>query len=446
VGFSLISLAWVLTGNAIVLTLARVVPLFGRLVDHTAFAAVMLRLIREGKLQRAKFLTGALPNVPIGVGMGAVLDVAMTLSPRTSEPDARTVLAAKFDASFAPIAAKVRQGILITVGAVANGGAAAVIGIVWQPVPWAMATAWVCIALALGWAEWKADALVKHGPRIFSERLLGPLIEKVCPPADTYRSAPSDPTTTAAPAPPPRAPLGSDELSVLVTRAGAAPREVILRETVIRVGTLKTAPLCLEGDPAVSRMHAVIERTDDGVVIIDLGSSSGTIFDGERINKRKLEHGDTITLGQTKLTFGIGAHAPGGEAAPPAAPETDDPRTWRYDALHVYGFDARSPDLFYEIVGEIVRSAPNAKGVRLAKLRRKAGEPTFVVALLGVEDGVRAACDAIETNAESRYRKCATPAAAIAPDATYGRETSKGALLRDELARGEAEVLDCVRA
>jgi hypothetical protein len=44
--------------------------------------------------------------------------------------------------------------------------------------------------------------------------------------------------------------------------------------------------------PKVSREHAALVRRDDGWWIEDLGSSNGTWFRGERIARRKVEHGD----------------------------------------------------------------------------------------------------------------------------------------------------------
>jgi hypothetical protein len=44
--------------------------------------------------------------------------------------------------------------------------------------------------------------------------------------------------------------------------------------------------------PKVSREHAAFVRADDGWWVEDLGSSNGTWCRGERIERRKVEHGD----------------------------------------------------------------------------------------------------------------------------------------------------------
>jgi pSer/pThr/pTyr-binding forkhead associated (FHA) protein len=57
-----------------------------------------------------------------------------------------------------------------------------------------------------------------------------------------------------------------------------------LSQEIIKIGRLQTSDIHLD-DEKVSRMHAVIEVTAPGeVFIIDLGSASGTLVNGEKIN------------------------------------------------------------------------------------------------------------------------------------------------------------------
>ena len=61
-------------------------------------------------------------------------------------------------------------------------------------------------------------------------------------------------------------------------------RTQVLAEDVIKIGKLDSSHLRLD-DPAVSRMHSVIEVSATGdVSIIDLGSAAGTIVNGQRVN------------------------------------------------------------------------------------------------------------------------------------------------------------------
>lgn len=53
-------------------------------------------------------------------------------------------------------------------------------------------------------------------------------------------------------------------------------------------------------DVEVSRQHARITRTPQGYVLEDLGSTNGTVLDGERVTgPRLLESGSRIALGET---------------------------------------------------------------------------------------------------------------------------------------------------
>jgi pSer/pThr/pTyr-binding forkhead associated (FHA) protein len=56
--------------------------------------------------------------------------------------------------------------------------------------------------------------------------------------------------------------------------------------------------------PAVSRFHAVIARRREGWVIIDTGSSGGTMLDGQPVERRApLRHGQTLAFGSFGLVF-----------------------------------------------------------------------------------------------------------------------------------------------
>ncbi len=88
-------------------------------------------------------------------------------------------------------------------------------------------------------------------------------------------------------------------------------------QDVIKIGKLDSSHLRID-DAAVSRMHSVIEVSGPGeVYIIDLGSASGTIVNGQRVNKARLESGDQIQFGGTVVVVELGAE----EAEQPAAAE-----------------------------------------------------------------------------------------------------------------------------
>jgi len=124
---------------------------------------------------------------------------------------------------------------------------------------------------------------------------------------------------------------------------GDAPvRTETLSQDIIKVGKLPSSHLRIE-DENVSRMHAVIEVTGpEEIYIIDLGSAAGTIVNGKKVNKCKLQNGDEIVLGGARVTVEIGAASAAADddittmasrgeaqaaiaAAKPAAPEPAKP-------------------------------------------------------------------------------------------------------------------------
>ncbi len=79
-------------------------------------------------------------------------------------------------------------------------------------------------------------------------------------------------------------------------------------------------------DPTVSRRHAELVHTNDGVTVRDIGSSNGTFVNGSRVTKTSLSDGDAVTFGKVefKLTEVVEAEPPPHAAAfasPQAAPE-----------------------------------------------------------------------------------------------------------------------------
>ncbi|PRQ07202.1 AgmX/PglI C-terminal domain-containing protein [Enhygromyxa salina] len=77
-------------------------------------------------------------------------------------------------------------------------------------------------------------------------------------------------------------------------------------QEVIKLGRLSSSHLRLEGE-AVGRMHAVIEVGATGDVrLIDLGSSSGTLLNGDMIDRsHELSSGDKLELGPYRLELTI---------------------------------------------------------------------------------------------------------------------------------------------
>lgn len=92
-------------------------------------------------------------------------------------------------------------------------------------------------------------------------------------------------------------------------------RTEFLTEQTIKIGKLSSSHVRIDDDD-VSRMHAVVEVNDvNDVIILDLGSASGTFVNGSKVTKHSLRTGDEIRLGKTRIVVSIS-----GQKAPTAAP------------------------------------------------------------------------------------------------------------------------------
>lgn len=101
-------------------------------------------------------------------------------------------------------------------------------------------------------------------------------------------------------------------LAMTSTRGRTAPRSyrlqvvgqsapgVALGARAVTVGAGSTCDLVL-GDPQVSRKHAELGVTPDGVRVKDLGSTNGTWFQGTRIGEIVVPPGATIQFGNTPV-------------------------------------------------------------------------------------------------------------------------------------------------
>ena len=89
-------------------------------------------------------------------------------------------------------------------------------------------------------------------------------------------------------------------LTFEIHEKGKPIRELTFKQFIIKIGRLSSANIRLE-EEQVSRMHAVIELTDKGIHIIDLGSETGTFVLGQRIIRCELHNGDELLIGSTKI-------------------------------------------------------------------------------------------------------------------------------------------------
>jgi len=71
------------------------------------------------------------------------------------------------------------------------------------------------------------------------------------------------------------------------------------------IGREATCSLCVR-DIQLSRRHCHLTRSADDWLIHDLESRNGTFVNGRRVWKQRLEDGDLVRIGRTRLTFRAG--------------------------------------------------------------------------------------------------------------------------------------------
>lgn len=111
-------------------------------------------------------------------------------------------------------------------------------------------------------------------------------------------------------------------LSFRISFPDGTRREESFEQSSVKIGSAATCHLQIE-HPSVSRLHAVIEATAAGEVIIrDLGSKLGTFVNEKKIAPRaKLSSGSRLRLGEVNIDFfdgPLGASAQPAVAAPAA--------------------------------------------------------------------------------------------------------------------------------
>jgi two-component system response regulator GlrR len=94
---------------------------------------------------------------------------------------------------------------------------------------------------------------------------------------------------------------------IIATPSGAS-RTVVIGNDPVLLGSADTCAVPID-DPHVSRQHAEICRTPEGIVLRDLGSRNGTLVGNVAVKEAVLTSGLEIKIGTTTLRFEMGGEA-----------------------------------------------------------------------------------------------------------------------------------------
>ena len=82
----------------------------------------------------------------------------------------------------------------------------------------------------------------------------------------------------------------------------AEPRELLLTTGSVVLGAGRGADVII-GDESVSRNHLQVTLSNQGIEVVDLNSSNGTYYQGQRIGRLTLDREATVVLGRVKVTI-----------------------------------------------------------------------------------------------------------------------------------------------
>ena len=86
--------------------------------------------------------------------------------------------------------------------------------------------------------------------------------------------------------------------------ADGASHQFEMTAAEIAIGRAPTCDIVLNDDQMVSRRHAIVRRNGNVVTVVDLGSSNGTLVNGNEIHDAyTLKDGDKLTIGDHDLMF-----------------------------------------------------------------------------------------------------------------------------------------------
>jgi len=89
---------------------------------------------------------------------------------------------------------------------------------------------------------------------------------------------------------------------LILTLDGAVIREYSIDKDSISIGRKHGNDIQLN-DLTISGRHSLITKVGDNIFIDDLGSTNGSLLNGARVAKSRLQHSDVIQIGNYQFTY-----------------------------------------------------------------------------------------------------------------------------------------------
>jgi Protein of unknown function (DUF3662)/FHA domain len=89
---------------------------------------------------------------------------------------------------------------------------------------------------------------------------------------------------------------------VVLDDSGKPKEKISITRAPVTIGRLSTNDVVL-ADSNVSRRHAELRRNSTGWVLVDLGSTNGSLVNGKLAKEHELKDGDRLSIGTSELLF-----------------------------------------------------------------------------------------------------------------------------------------------
>src|SRR3954451_10656237 len=90
------------------------------------------------------------------------------------------------------------------------------------------------------------------------------------------------------------------EKAYLDIKTAAGHRQLVVGDQPISIGRHSDNKVVVN-DTLASRFHCIVEKSPEGYLLRDLGSSNGTRVNGRRVRSVPLHPGDVVMIGKTRL-------------------------------------------------------------------------------------------------------------------------------------------------